>query len=495
MDHSTLNTAEAAIVGVYLCSLLLIGYLAKRASRAPTLNDYYLAGGSLGFLSLFFTLYATQYSGNTLFALPGKAYRDGIAAGAFVFGIMGIVLVYHLFAPQLHRLARQHQFVSVGDFVIWRYRSPGLRLAVNVAIAVVLVSFILGNFKAVGMLMASSTGGAVSPTVGIVGIALVMAVYESLGGMRGVIWTDVLQGALLLASCLLIYVFLAATQATGFVAEPLQVGRELVQLWDDGEAARGFISLVVLIAFAAAVYPQALQRIYAARDLPTLQRSYRLMFFMPLLTTLPIMVIGMSGAVWFPELSRGDSENVMLLAINRLVVEFPALAWLRVLFLSAAIAAIMSTVDSALLSLGSTISKDIVLACSESMSDPAAHRFSRRLSAILIAVMAVLAIVLPQTIWALLVLKIELLIQVAPLIILGVRLPSLPGRPFLLGLITGSLLLVGMKSATVFGLPPLDAPLAIHAGLWALAANLAVVGLSLWTHERRGVRSQVLMPE
>lgn len=477
MSSQALSSAETIVVGLYLLSLLLIGYFARRASKESSLDDFYLAGSSLGLLSLFFTLYATQYSGNSLFALPGKAYRDGFAAGAFIFGVMGIVLVYSLFAPQLQRLARQHRFITVGDFVMWRYQSQPMRNMVNLVLALVLISFILGNLKAVGLLVQTSTGGAVSATWGIVGIALVMAVYESIGGMRGVIWTDVLQGLLLLFTCLLIFFVLAATQDSGVIAEPRLFIGEVKQVVSDTRTSISFVSLVLLIAFGASVYPQAIQRIYAARDVVTLRRSYRIMLVMPLFTTLPILLIGMSAATWFPELDRAGSENVMLLSINRLITELPGWSWLRVLFLSAAIAAIMSTIDSALLSLGSIISKDIVLSHRQ-LSSTEAHLFSRRLSWLLIFVMAILAIVLPQTIWALLVLKLELLLQVAPIILLGVIKPDFPTRPLFIGLCAGAVSCVFMKGSTLLGLPPLDMPLGVHAGLWALTLNLTVIKLT-----------------
>ena len=471
MGQTILSGTEIIAVATYLASLLLIGWAANRASREQSLNDYYLAGSSLGLLSLFFTLYATQYSGNSLFALPGKAYRDGLAAAAFILGVSGIVLVYSLFAPRLNALAREHRFITTGDFVMWRYQSSALRNLVNLIIAVVLVSFILGNLKAVGLLVESSTGGLVSAAWGIAGIALVMAIYESIGGMRGVIWTDVLQGILLLATCLLVFFLLAATQETGVVAQPAALGDAARELLALPQGATSFISLVFLIAFAAAVYPQAIQRIFAARDVQTLRRSYRLMFFMPLFTTLPIMLIGMSAATWFPQLERSDSENVMLLSINLLISENASLIWLRVLFLSAAIAAIMSTIDSALLSLGSIISKDIVVEHS-GMDSARAHRFSRRLSWALIALMAALAILLPQTIWALLVLKLELLLQVAPLIILGVRYQRLDTQALLVGLLAGALTCSAMKLV-----PAWDMPLGVHAGVWALGVNLFCCGI------------------
>ncbi len=126
-----LDSTGSALVLIYMASLLVIGAWARRASRESSLKDYYLAGGSLGVLSLFFTLYATQYSGNSFFALPGKAYRDGVLAGAFIFGVMGIVLVYQLYAPRLRALAEEQGFISVGDFIRWRYGDERLLLAVN----------------------------------------------------------------------------------------------------------------------------------------------------------------------------------------------------------------------------------------------------------------------------------------------------------------------------------------------------------------------------
>ena len=78
----------------------------------------------------------------------------------------------------------------------------------------------------------------------------------------------------------------------------------------------------------------------------------------------------------------------------------------------------MSTIDSALLSLGSIITGDLLGQRLASQPPERALRASRITSWVLMLVMAVLAIVLPQSIWALMVFKFELLVQ------LGQRLKS-----------------------------------------------------------------------
>ncbi|NIN34276.1 MAG: hypothetical protein GTO60_03890, partial [Gammaproteobacteria bacterium] len=61
------DPAAWTFIGLYLFSLIAIGWAGYRARRENTLNDFYLAGSGFGLVVLFLTLYATQYSGNTLF--------------------------------------------------------------------------------------------------------------------------------------------------------------------------------------------------------------------------------------------------------------------------------------------------------------------------------------------------------------------------------------------------------------------------------------------
>ena len=74
-----LNAVEIGFIGLYLLSLLLVGYFGFRAKKADTLQDFFLGGQRTGLWVLLLTLYATQYSGNTLFGFTGKTYRVGYA--------------------------------------------------------------------------------------------------------------------------------------------------------------------------------------------------------------------------------------------------------------------------------------------------------------------------------------------------------------------------------------------------------------------------------
>jgi len=471
-----LNTAGMYAVGVYLLSLLIIGAIARRASRESSLKDYYLAGSSLGVVSLFFTLYATQYSGNALFAIPGQAYREGFSAFAIVLALMGIVLVYSSFAPKLHHWSKRAGFVTAGDFIAWRYDDRRLLIAANLIFVFTLTSYILANLKAMGLLVESATGGAVSAAEGILLLSLIMAIYESLGGMRSVVWTDVLQGSILLAGALVVFVLVWQSPELGLITMPKLIlsAEQALGQW---RGASEFVSLLLLVAIGAAVYPQAIQRIYAARSAAVLRQSYKLLVLMPLLVVLPLSLVAMSATQWLPPLSGTESERVILHAIDHVLQNVGIWSGLLVLYIGAAIAAIMSTVDSALLALGSIVTKDILGNRKVQISEAGLHRIGRLLTWVLMGVTAALAIILPQSIWALMVFKFELLVQVAPTIILGLRWPMLRAHCLLTGLIAGS-----VTAVLLTVIPGIEDPLGVHAGVWGLGVNLVCTGLiqCLW---------------
>ena len=205
------STLLIIIIGLYLLMLPVIGIIGRRMSQERTLRDFYLAGGGLTALPLFFTLYATQYSGNTLFGFAGNAYREGPVIFFAALGMAMAIASYLLFARPLQDRAHKHNYVTPADFLRHRYNSAWLVRLVNILLVATLASYILTNFKAVGLLAERLTDGELPMLYAVLGLAIVMAFYESLGGMRSVVMTDVIQGALLLIGCLGVLVATIAT--------------------------------------------------------------------------------------------------------------------------------------------------------------------------------------------------------------------------------------------------------------------------------------------
>ena len=129
--------------------------------------------------------------------------------------------------------------------------------------------------------------------------------------MRSVAWTDVRQGGvLLLGFGILVFLIpqkLGGGLGTGRGPTERNGSRPRVQA-PSWEGANTWISYVLLLGCGAAIYPQAIQRLYASRSVAVLKRSLILMAFMPLTTTLVALVCGLTAAVVLPDLSKAESD-------------------------------------------------------------------------------------------------------------------------------------------------------------------------------------------
>jgi len=458
-------------IALYCMALLLLGWIASKRSAESSLKDYYLAGGGLGTFALFFTLYATNYSGGSLFAVPGKAYREGLQVVPLIIGLTGVGVVLLLYAPKLYRIAQRQQFLTLGDFIQWRYEYKPLFYMVNALAVFSLVAYILSNLLAVGILLETATGGALSFSASIIVVSFIMAFYESLGGMRSVVWTDIIQGSLLL-----IGTWVACTLA--FALEPAapealmeRLDEQRIMLMEGEFPLVTFVSLSIVTMFAACVYPQKIQRIFAAKDLGTTKKAYWIMLFMPVVTLVPLTLVSMSAPAWVEGLEGRDTERVMLYVIAELDGQISWARMLLTLYLAAGIAAIMSTIDSALLTLGSMITNDSIRPRFPQLSQSRLQLIGKALSWILMALMVVASIIIPQSVWSVLIFMLEMMLQLVPAVIVGVWVPSLKGRPVFYGLVVGLLITVGFK---LLG-GPWAMPLGVHSGLIGFIINLMII--------------------
>ena len=473
-----LDTTGIVFMSAYLMSLLLIGVVGRLARKEDSLADFYLSGRGMGLFVLFLTLYATQYSGNTLIGMAGKSYRQGYAFLVSVTFMMSVIGAYLIYAPKLHRLSKKNKFITVGDYIEHRYRSPILTIFITIVCIITVGSYILTNLKAIGYIVEATTGGRVTFVQGIIALSLIMVIYETLGGMRSVAWTDAIQGILLIAGC--IFIFWGIEYQYGgisAVAEKLVSSRS--EMWHPPDFAqkRLWLSTIIIIFFGISIYPQAIQRIYAAKDAKTLKRSFQIMIFMPFVTTFFLVIVGMVGMSRFPGLDKQGSEEITMLLLNDMAMHIPGIKFFIILFLSAAVAAIMSTVDSALLAISSLFTQDIYRRIKPAASQSHLTGTGKIFSWGIMAFMAYFATCLPQTIWRLTEMKLEVLCQVAPAIFLGLHIKSLSGRSILSGLSVGIGVTLFIMFSKSMGIPIIPKPWGIHAGVWGLAANFTTVTL------------------
>ena len=473
MNAPLLSTGGTVFLLLYLLSMIGIGLMGRFYRKENSLADFYLAGRGMGFFVLFLTLYATQYSGNTLIGFAGRAYRNGYTALVTVTFMCSVIGAYFIFAPRLFRLSRKHKFITIGDFIQHRYQSTSLTICITILSIIALGNYIVTNLKAIGIIVEASTGGAVSFVNGIILLSLIMVIYETLGGMRSVAWTDVIQGILLLLGVVFIFV-LVQVYYGGLISSQIKTNTDFWAPPDWSEKRLWFSTIIILFA-GISVYPHAIQRIYSAKDESSLKRSLQIMVFMPFVTTLFIITVGIVGASQFPGFSGRDTEHITLLILSDLAQKNPVVSPVLVLFISAAIAAIMSTVDSALLAISSLLTQDIYRRIKPQSDEKTLTYLGKVFSWVIMALAAVLAIYLPQTIWRLMEIKLELLCQISPAILIGIHLKNLDKHMILSGILSGTGVALFIIGSNMLGFQIPAKPWGIHAGVWGLLVNCMIV--------------------
>lgn len=469
-------------IACYLGCLILVGYVGYRRRRENSLADFYLAGRGLGFLVLFMTLFATQYSGNTMIGFSGKAYRIGYHWMMSVHFMTAIIVFYLIFAPRLRRLAAERGFVTPADYLADRFRSPALSLTATVIMMYAAANFLLSQLMAMGRAVEGfvPAAGPDSFVYGVAALALIIVVYETLGGLRAVAWTDLIQGFLLFVGfgCLLALVF----RQFGWPAEATQQilsGARGIDpagaLPPDGTRSREWLSYVLMVGIGAALYPQAIQRIFAAKSGRDLRISLQIMAFLPLVVTFTALLLGVMALAQFPGLEGSDADRVLPMILARVQQSSAFGYWLVVLLFAAILTAIMSTADSCLLSLSSMFAGDVYARLRPRADQARLTGAGKVFSWLLMGLLVLLAIRLRDTtLIRLLDRKFDLLVQLAPAFFLGLHWRRLRAGPVLAGILAGAALAL----AFVFAGYPLVG--GFHPGLLGLALNLAVaVGFSL----------------
>lgn len=478
----TLGVVALWALGVYLLLLIGVAEIARRARSDLSPADHFLADRNLGVFVLLLTLYATAYSGNSLLGYPGEAYEHGFVWIQSTGFMMAVIVGFHILAPKLRVAAVRGAFITPGDWVRHRFGhepfGKALRIAVAILMTWALANFLIAQLQAMGELTETLTEGRIPHAAGVLGLAALILFYETLGGMRAVAWTDTAQGVLMLVGlATLLGWLLGEAGGIGALTASIAAVRPDAVAVPDAEGIARWASTIVLLGAASVVYPQAIQRIYAARSGKTLKRSFAIMTFMPLTTTFVVMLIGLAAIPRFAGLDVLEKDGVMPLLLGEWAATGPIALGFAVLVFLGALAAIMSTADSVLLSLGAVVAIDLM---DRPGRDIDTTVLGKRVGFVAMAIAVYVAWSPQLDLWRLIELKLELLIQCVPAFMLAIHWKRLDARSTLAGLIVGTVVAGG---AALLGTQRIDG---IHVGVIGLVLNLAVaIMLARWAPSRR----------
>ncbi len=196
------------IVGLYFAIVTVVGFLVHRGGGA---TEYFLGGRSMPTWAVAVSLVATMLSVVTFIGVPAAAFKAGGDISYLILNLGGFIAVFvvgFLFVPRLYTAGT----VTIYGFLGQRF-GEGAQLAVSLA-------FIVGRFLSSGArLFAASLPlclliwGAKAPAlwqmvVAICLIGVVGTVYATVGGVRAVVWVDVIQFLIVVGTAVVSVCFL-----------------------------------------------------------------------------------------------------------------------------------------------------------------------------------------------------------------------------------------------------------------------------------------------
>jgi Na+/proline symporter len=334
-----------SVLALYVALQIGIGLWCARNVRTDT--DYFLAGRRLGMAAVAMSVFATWFGAETLIGSTAAIASEGLAgARAEPFGYaLCLVLMALLVAGQF----RARGYVTLADFFKDRFDPHSERVAALVTIIVSII-WAAAQLLALASILHVALGWPQGWT--LIMAAVVVIIYTSFSGMMGDVATDTVQGVVLIVGVLIVFSALIAN-AGGIGPMLARIEPAQLSFVAPGESWLSRIDAWAIPVIGSLITQEAISRFLSAKS-PQLARNATFAAAGMYLTLgmIPVL-IGLSGAHLPGAADAGDAF------LPRLAAEVLSPV-LFLVFSAALFSAILSTVDSNLLSVSSMLTINVL---------------------------------------------------------------------------------------------------------------------------------------
>ncbi|KKM10776.1 hypothetical protein SY88_11870 [Clostridiales bacterium PH28_bin88] len=455
------------IITIIFCGVFLWIALRTKDEASASFTQFAIAGGTLPLILVLFTDIATIMGAGNFMGHATAAFKNGYSQIAFVFGEQGSKIIFALvFAGLAGRFTYNTISEMMDDLLV---RDKVTRAIVGLLTASIMIAWVGGQGKGLGQIFATFTG--MDPLPVILFFSAVFILYTMLGGIYAVVWTDLLQGIIVVVFGVLFYAYALAPVNFSFAVLNQKLAEAgLTGITQTAIPLKKILTMFVTGCFgnlAAQIY---WQRCFAAKDARTARNGMLFSGIFAVVAVSLTAIVGMVSAALNP---TGDPGQAMPWLMMNVVP-----MWVTAVVFTLILAAAMSSADSNLNSAAVIIVNDLIRPFVKA-DDKQLVTYAKWLT-VIVGIFAAIAAIYASSIIGLFSKAYTMAGgSVVPVLLVGLLWKRNAGEAFKMGVHNSRLTPWGARVGLVVGAV---VSLSSYGILWGVAASAAsAVAVSLFT--------------
>src|SRR6185503_7363920 len=434
---SNLSFIDILVIAAYFILLAAIAWWAAKREKNIS-SDFFLASRDVGWLAVGASLFASNIGSEHLVGLAGTGAASGLAVGHFEWiACFMLLLLGWLFVPFYLRSG----VYTMPEFLERRFNSAARWYFSWVSVVGYVLTKISVTLFAGGIVMRAVTGLDLYTSATI--LIVVTGLYTVLGGLRAVIYTEVMQAVVLIIGSGAL-ALLGLNAAGGWAGLHQRLPADFFSMWKpythpDFPWTGIVFGAPILGVWYWCTDQHIVQRVLAAKNVGEARRGTIFAGYLKVLPVFIFVLPGMVAAAMFTDVRAGASDTAYAALVTRLLP-----AGFKGLVLAGMLAALMSSLASAFNSCSTLLTWDVYRKLRPKATESELVTFGRGSTVILIGLglawIPFMKYVSPQLYIYLQSVQAYIAPPIAACFLFGVLSPRLNGKGAMSALITGLVL-------------------------------------------------------
>ncbi len=382
--------AVTIITGICLVSVF-ISYLAFRKGFTKSADDYFVAGSSLGYFVLIFSLLASFLSAFSMFGMSSFGYRLGFGSlYVLTANLVPLGFLWYFMHKKTFLLGRARKWMSMGAPFGERYGTP-MRIILVLVVLVASIPYVVAQIQGIGVMLEAMSEGVISFHTGLFFVPFFIALYLMMGGMKGAAWVNAIQGVFFSIMVFVLFFFVMMKNG-GYIPTMEMAMAKHPNLFQIGWAGGKVWSYPMIFGMAAAMclgcvcFPQPYMHAYSSRSVRGLKAMFLSFGGICLVVITMPTIIGVAGNLIVPGLKGVQADKIYGLVASATMPD-----WLAAFAVAGGFTAAMSTVNGLVFGNATNLSVDIIKILRPQIKSSELINIARICVAIIMAICVVIA--------------------------------------------------------------------------------------------------------